>query len=74
MIVITNEIINSGMSRNGGWSLKQLELLGLKREEFKKGWKWKLIGKYVEEEKVERFIALKNAHLRKIEPELSFIG
>lgn len=60
-MLITNDIINAGMSRNGGWSLKQIQTLGARR--FHIGWKYDLIGKDVEKEKIDRFLALKDIHL-----------
>ena len=39
-IVLTNEILEQGKSRNGGYSSKQLEIFGI--EKFYKGWKKEL--------------------------------
>lgn len=58
---ITQEILNAGMSDNGGWSLLQIRLLGAKG--FLKGWKWHILDTEVSEENIGLFLSLKNAHL-----------
>lgn len=65
-MIITNSIINQGASINGGWSLKQIKLLGAKR--FKKGWKYKVIGKDIPKSRINEFLELKNKHLGELEP------
>lgn len=64
MVELTEEIINSGKSQNGGWSLNQLSVFGV--FEFKKGWKKQLIGKKFTESEIEKFISMRNKHLEKI--------
>ena len=59
---LTKEIIEQGMSSRGGWNMQQLSLLGIR--ELKKGWKNRLIGIEVSEENINKFIALKNTHLK----------
>jgi hypothetical protein len=61
MIVLTDEILKQGLSKNGGYSRKQLDLLGI--EGFPKGWKQSLLGQTFSVELIEQFIALKNQHL-----------
>lgn len=61
MIIITNEIIEKGKSTNGGWNKKQLEIIGV--TSMKKGWKKRLIGKYISQERVAEFLKLKDSHL-----------
>jgi hypothetical protein len=60
-MLITATIINNGKSRNGGWSLKQLKLLGA--DGFVSGWKRRIIGTDVPKSNTERFLALKDSHL-----------
>jgi hypothetical protein len=67
-IVLTNEILEQGKSRNGGYSSKQLEIFGI--EKFYKGWKKELVGKSVSLSLVEDFIKLKDAHLSQTQPNL----
>lgn len=61
-MVITEEIIEQGRSRNGGWSMQQLECFDIKS--FHKGWKRGLIGKVFPGGKVELFLRLKDKHLK----------
>jgi hypothetical protein len=63
-MLITETILYNGMSRNGGWSLKQLKLLGV--DDLVKGWKRRIIGTHVSQSNIERFLALKDAHLPKL--------
>ncbi len=61
-MLLTNEMIEQGRSRNGGWSLDQFRLLGF--DSFpQKGWKKVLIGKEIEPEIIKQFIELKDKHL-----------
>lgn len=65
-MVITDQTIEQGKSFNGGWSKKQLEVLEVpihKGFKLEKGWKKRLVGSEVSEEKVETFLALKDKHL-----------
>ena len=66
-IVITSETLEKGLSKNGGYSLKQLNLFGVKK--FSKGWKKDLIGRSFPRDLVNQFIDLKDRHLG-IEPNL----
>jgi hypothetical protein len=66
---ITEHIIEQGKSKSGGWSRKQLELLDVQwdinhHSPFK-GWKQTLVGRDVDEDKIEVFISLKDKHLKK---------
>jgi len=65
-VVVTNEILEQGKSRNGGWSNKQMALLGVERKR-NKGWKWQVIGSKVPGKNVRKFLQLKNVHLKKQE-------
>jgi len=60
--ILTDEIINRGMSKNGGWSLKQLRLFGFTK--FTKGWKWMVVGQEFPRELIIQFLYLKNKHLK----------
>ena len=60
---ITERIINNGKSRYGGWSARQLRVLGVSR--FVRGWKRRVIGKRISKSRIDRFLALKDAHLEK---------
>jgi hypothetical protein len=61
MVVLTDEILKQGLSKNGGYSRQQLKLLGI--EGFPKGWKQSLAGQAFSVELIEQFIALKDHHL-----------
>ena len=61
-MIITDQMIEDGMSKNGGWSNKQIMLLGFGRT---KGWKRRAIGKQILTAKYNEFVALKNVHLKK---------
>jgi hypothetical protein len=60
-ITLTIEILERGLSRNGGYSSKQLKLFGI--EGFPKGWKKGLVGQSFPRELVNEFIELKDRHL-----------
>lgn len=60
MIPITERILNQGRSSNGGWNTEQIKALG---EKMTHGWRMRLIGKYVSEGKIARFLSLKDSHL-----------
>ena len=68
-MVITQDILNQGLSKNGSYGYKQLKALGLpdnyfKNKQLKKGWKWFLMGLDVPDEQIIRFFELKDAHLK----------
>jgi hypothetical protein len=63
-VVITNDILERGCSSNGGWSNRQMALLGINRNR-NSGWKKTLIGSKVSAKNVRQFLSLKNAHLEK---------
>ena len=59
---ITIELLEAGKSMNNFWSERQLAILGL---DFKnKGWKKRAIGKEITQEQVDKFLLLKDAHLK----------
>ncbi len=43
-MIVTQAIIDKGISKNGGWSACQLKCLGITDDLFKKGWKSKVVG------------------------------
>lgn len=68
---ITQEILEQGRSSRGGWSNKQLKALGLpdiwinpKDGGLKKDWKKWLLSSEVPIESIERFLSLKDKHLK----------
>jgi 5-methylcytosine-specific restriction protein A len=61
-MIITKEIMQAGKSSNNGWNLKQLAALGEPNQSG--GWYRRLIGKEVSQEQIDRFLELKDYHLR----------
>lgn len=64
LVAITHQILTDGLSIKGGWSAKQLAVLGLKFGHKTRGWKKRLIGTTVHEEKIKKFLKLKNKHVK----------
>jgi len=62
MPVVTRELLEEGMSRNGGWNRQQLEVLGVSWP-LQSGWRRCLLGKVVSAEAIAEFLALRDAHL-----------
>ena len=64
-MIVTEKILLQGMSVNGSWSNKQLNLLGIQVKR-NKGWKRKFLDSQVDipEATVNKFIALKDSHLK----------
>ena len=60
-IQITEELLLQGESWNGSYSVAQLRALG---DDMVKGWRFRLLGKWIEEEQAQKFLALKNKHLK----------
>lgn len=63
-MIVTESILLRGMSVNGSWSLAQLAALGVNTKR-NKGWKQRLIGTDVPEADVERFLSLRDNHLKR---------
>ena len=61
---ITQEILTEGMSSNGGWSNQQMRCLGVSVP-LVRGWRDDLLGAEVREADVDRFLMLKDAHVKK---------
>lgn len=62
--IITNDLICSVVSVNGGWSAKQLELLGAFFPP-RKGWKNRIIGNRITKQNLDKLKELKDKHLKK---------
>lgn len=60
-MILTEEIVMQGLSSNNGWNEEQLKCFG---ETFLKGWKKRIIGKDYSKETIQKFLDLKNTHLR----------
>jgi len=61
-MILTKEIVEAGRSRNGGYGLNQLKILGI--FSFKRGWKKRIIGKDFDEKIINNFLFFKNYHLK----------
>jgi hypothetical protein len=61
-IVLTIDLLDQGLSVNGAYNYDQLHTLGVEIP-LKKGWRRELVGKRVSSEAVDRFLALKDAHI-----------
>ncbi len=67
MITVTTELLEQGISKNGAWSAKQLRALNVpigKRFKLWKGWKDRLIGSEITEQQKNKFLDLKDKHLK----------
>lgn len=64
MVIMTNEIMNRGISRSNGWGRAQLRVLGI-RPLNNKGWRKQIIGEEYPERVIQEFLDLKNKHLKK---------
>lgn len=56
---ITYELIEKGASDGGGWTAKQLAILGVSWPP-KGGWKERVIGNFISTDDAEMFLSLKN--------------
>lgn len=61
-MIVTNELLAAGSSVKGGFSRKQVELLGGEWP-LRQGWKDVLIGKEVSDENAQAFVSLAGRHL-----------
>lgn len=61
-VIMTHAIIELARSRNGGWSKKQLELVGVDWP-LANGWKKSLIGQEITASIVHKFISMRDRHL-----------
>lgn len=60
-IRITSKLLMLGISCKGGWSMKQLSLLGITK--LYKGWKKQLVGTKFPQSVINQFIELKDKHI-----------
>lgn len=67
MPIVTEQLLEQGISLNGAWNVAQLKALGVKfggkHHFWPAGWKKKLLGSKVTQEQVNEFLSLKNRHL-----------
>lgn len=61
-VACTDEMIDAARSEKGGWSEKQLKLLGIKWPPIR-GWKNAVVGKRIAGSVMASFIELKDQHL-----------
>lgn len=52
--MVTHELLEAGKSPNGGWPKKQLALLGVPWP-LKRGWKRRVIGKFISVHDADKF-------------------
>ncbi len=62
MVELTKAKLDSGLSRNGSLNNRQIEALG--ECVHVRGWRRRLLHSYVKKEQFEKFLALKDTHLR----------
>lgn len=73
MVRITKDFMALGKSVNGSWNNKQLKILGVKDFPLISGWRNEIMLTYITEERANRFIELKNAHLQHLKQMEMFI-
>lgn len=61
-MILTRKLLYEGVSSKGGWSDEQLRLLGVKEK--KKKWMDRLIGTLVSTENYQKFLSLKDLHVK----------
>ena len=71
IVPVTLGLLIRGASRNGGWSRQQLAMLGVPWPTVK-GWRKRLLQTTVTKAEADRFVALRNLHLKGGHPELPF--
>jgi hypothetical protein len=59
-MILTEEILEQGKSRNGSWSTEQIRVLG---ETMTRGWRYRLLNRDISEERIQQFLDLKDFHL-----------
>jgi hypothetical protein len=64
-MVLTKELFEKARSSKGAFSSKQVKLLGLKFNDLWKGWERDVIGESYHEKTIQKFIELKDKHLKK---------
>lgn len=61
-MILTEAILNKGKSSNNGWNLQQLECFGC--VPLRTGWRRRIIGQDFPEETINKFLQLRNVHLK----------
>lgn len=61
---ITQELIESGQSGNGGWTREQLELIGVQWPP-KHGWRQRVQGMEIPEADAQKFVAMRGMTLKR---------
>ena len=59
---MSEALLNAGMSKNGGWSDKQIAVFGVTRFQ-NPGWRKQIVGREFPIPVIEKFLAMKDAHL-----------
>lgn len=67
-MILKEEHFKLAISSNGGFSSKQVLLLGITPDLMVKGWKHTILGKDFPQEAIENFIDLKDMHLKNKQP------
>ncbi len=62
-MIVTSQLIEEGKSKNGGWSTRQLKLIGVEWPPVK-DWKARVIGQEISDEDAQAFVKLKDAHAK----------
>ena len=60
---MSETLLNAGMSKNGGWSDKQIAVFGVDRFQ-NPGWRSQIIGREFTLDTIERFPEMKDSHLK----------
>ena len=74
-MMLTKRIIEAGKSSRNGWSIEQLRCI-LPSSDFRpgnqlrKGWKDRMLGQDVTQGQIDKFLSLKNAHLKAKQPHI----
>lgn len=63
MVRVDERLFEAGKSRRGGWSRKQVSLLGVPWP-LKDGWKQRALGGLVTRERAREFVKLRDGHLK----------
>lgn len=66
-VVLTDDLLEAGLSDAGGWCKAQLAALGVKWPP-RKGWRRNLIGSTISRQRYEQFLALKKNRAAKEDP------
>ena len=67
-MIISDDLIKSGESGNGGWNKQQLAVLGINWPPYR-GWRKCIIGKSISDSDAKKFIELKRSNIKRKCPE-----